>query len=606
MSWQLSGSNKRRNVGAGLARPETKMKKFLNSFLTAVLTFNMAFYALAQDEGTDVGAGLKPAPTETAEPAPVEEPEKKGLEQIISLDYKNADLTNVLRSMAWTYKLNVVTSPNISGKVTINLENITVRQALDAILTINGLAYAERAGIVYVSPGDKDMVDIQNEVVFLKYLSASEAQNLMRKLSSSKGDIKINEIANSLIVSDFPANIEKIKALLEKVDLAPQQVLIEAKIVDITSNDLAALGVTYNADYTPNKGGLFDRQTKFEESLDATLSMPEQSSSLTGGQFVLNGLTLKNLAMSATIDALVKEGKANLMASPSIAVLNGQEARIVIGERYPYKERTQTTSGTTETTKFVDIGTTLRVTPQINQDGYITMRIHPEVSSLAAALDAGPRITTREADTTVRVKEGETLIIGGLINQSKENSHEKIPFLGDIPLIGAFFSRSEKNDEQKELAVFITPKILRSREEKEKLAREQFEAEEVYVNIEETGELTVVKTIFDQAMELERGVGAVSADKDKSFRKAQALSFYENIFTEFPEALKAAEAAYRAGFIYYRFFKNYAKAKEVFAFLISNYPESKFTKPARRYYNKLVLSQKKLKKPRPMDLGILD
>ena len=298
-----------------------------------------------------------------------------GLQQKVSLDYKDVDLASVLRSLAWTYNLNIVTSSDIKGKVTINLQNVTVEEALDAILTINGLVYSKRGRILYIAPGDPKTVDVATAVIFLKYIPASEAQGILKKVISLKGEIKTSEIANSLIISDFPANIEKAMALLEKIDLPPQQVLIEAKIVDIISTDLMAMGVSWDTDYQPVKG-LFGRDSTTAEKLKNTISMPEQSSDLTGGQIV-NTLTIKNLAVTATIDALVKDGKANLLASPSIAVLNGREARIVIGERFPFKERTQTTSGTTETTKFVDIGTTLRVTPQINDDGYITMRLHP-------------------------------------------------------------------------------------------------------------------------------------------------------------------------------------------------------------------------------------
>ncbi len=524
-------------------------------------------------------------------------PEQAALQQKISLDYKDADLGSVLRSLAWTYNLNIVTSPDVKGRVTINLNDIAVEDALEAILTINGLAYSKRAGIIYIAPGDPKAVEMNSEVIFLKYLSASEAQNILRKVVSPKGDIKIDEVANSLIITDFLANIAKVQKLLEKVDVAPRQVLIEAKIVDITSTDLKALGVTWDVDYNPGHG-IFSRTTEYAERAKVTMSMAEQSNDLTGGQFTLNTLTFKDLAITATVDALVKDGKANLLASPSIAVLNGQEARIVIGERYPYKERTQTTSGTTETTKFVDIGTTLRVTPQINQDGYITMRIHPEVSSLYASLDAGPRITTREADTTVRVKAGETLVIGGLIKQQDDRSNEKVPILGSIPIVGFLFSRRERDVEQKELAVFITPKILRSREEKEALGRKKAKAEEVYVSIEKTGELTVVERIFEKAEHLEKGRGVESARKDKNFRKAQALSLYEHIAMEFPDAARAPEAMYKAGLIYYKHLKDYKSAKEVFARLISDYPESKFAKKAKKHYKQLDKRDKRKKAKR--------
>ncbi|MFC1631605.1 tetratricopeptide repeat protein [Candidatus Omnitrophota bacterium] len=567
--------------------------------LLGVLLFSFVFnlgQAAAEEEwvpvnSQDIEAQLQAAP---------EEPQEK-----ISLDYKDADLASVLRSLAWTHRLNIVTSPDVKGQVTISLKDVTVQQALGAILTINGMAHSEREGIIYIAPGDPKTVEMQSEVIFLKYLSASEAQNLLRQIISSQGDMKINEVANSLIITDFPMNIKKVKGLLDKTDLAPQQVLIEAKIVDITSTDLEALGITFDTDYQPGQG-IFGRDTSHAETTKATFTMGEQSSDLAGGQFVLDNLTFKDLTVTATIDALVKEGKANLLATPSIAVLNGQEARIVIGERYPYKERTQTTTGTTETTKFVDIGTTLRVTPQINQDSYITMRIHPEVSSLYASLDAGPRITTREADTTVRIKEGETLVIGGLIKQQDDRSRERIPILGDIPLLGAVFSRRERDVEQKELAVFITPTILRSREEKQALAKKAQEREAVYVNLAKTAELNLVERIFDKAYALEKGRGVESRYKDKNFRTSQSLSLYEHIVVEFPQAERAPEAMYRAAMIYINHLKDYKKAKEILARLISDYPKSKFAAKAKKRFVKLSESKNKIKKPRTLSLKVLE
>jgi type IV pilus secretin PilQ/predicted competence protein len=529
---------------------------------------------------------------------------EKRLDRKISLDYKNADLASILRSFAWTYDLNIVTGPDVKGTVTINLKDITVGEALKAILTINGLAYSEREGVIYISVGDPKTVELESEVIFLKYISASEAQNFLREVISANGDMKINEVANSLIITDFIGNIKKAKGLLAKIDVAPKQVLIEAKIVDITSNDLAALGVTWDADYNPGRA-IFDRTTNANERLKSTITMGEQSSDLTGGQFVLDTLTFKNLTMTGTLDALVKDGKANLLATPSIAVINGEEARIIIGERYPYKERTQTTSGTTETTKFVDIGTALRVTPQINEDNYITMRVHPEVSSLAESLDAGPRVTTREADTTVRVKEGETLVIGGLIKKTDERSSERVPILGSIPIIGFLFSRSEKDVEQKELAVFITPKILRSREELKLLSKKQAEKQAVYVNIEKTAQLNVVESIFDKARKLDRNKAVESVRKSEQFRKAQALSLYEHVFVEFPDAERSPESMYRAGMIYYKYIKDYDKTRDILARLISDYPDTLFANKARKIHKKISLPLKKVRGAREVDLRIL-
>ncbi|UCD14988.1 MAG: secretin and TonB N-terminal domain-containing protein [Candidatus Omnitrophota bacterium] len=513
--------------------------------------------------------------------------EKLGIK--INLDYKDVEITTVLRSLSWTYGLNIVTSPDVKGKVTINLKDVTVDKALGAILSINGLTYNVKEGIIYVSPGDKEVVELASEVLFLKYVRAADAQGMFREVISSKGDLKIDDLANSLIITDYVANIEKVKKLLTKIDMQPRQVLIEAKIVDITTTDLRNIGITWSATYNDGKN---------------TVTMDGQSSSLSGGQLKVDTYYIKDVTLTATIDSLIKDGKAHLLAAPSIAVLNGQEARIVIGERFPYKERTQTTTGTTETTKFVDIGTNLKVTPQINEDGYITMRVHPEVSSLSQALDAGPRITTREADTTVRVKEGETLVIGGLIKQKDNSSSERIPILGRLPLIGILFSRSERDAEQKELAVFITPKILRSEEEKKLISKRKAEQEKVFTTVDTTSELNIIYNLFKKAEHLDKGLDFESRRRDEQFRKSQALSIYEHIFTAFPYNSKAQEARFNAGLIYYQYLKNYDKAKEVLGKLISDYPGSPFAEKARQLFTKLDVSLMKIKSPRSLDLDI--
>ena len=515
---------------------------------------------------------------------------------VISLDYKDADINAILRSLAWSYGLNLVTSSDVKGKVTINLKNVTLNDALDAILTASGYVHIRRGNIVYISSGANEGIDMVSEPVFLKYLKAAEAQNLLRKVISQKGDIKVDEVSNMLIITDFAANIEKIKKLVNSIDLPPQQVLIEVKIVDITSKDLENLGVTWSADYKPTKGGLFNRSTGSQEELNGTTTLAGPSGTLSGGQFKINTLNFKGLSLTATIDALVQDQKANLLASPSIAVLNNREARIVIGEKVPYTEREQTTTGTTETTKFIDVGTTLRVIPSINADGYITMIVHPEVSSVSALLAAGPRITTREADTTVRVKEGETLVIGGLIKQDDNRIKNKIPLLGDLPIIGLLFSDRSKDQDQTELAVFITPKILRSREEA-KLYAEKAE-EEVYVNIGPTGELSIAYQLFDKADKLDKGFGLESRRKDKKFRKSQALSLFENIANQFPNSPKAPESLYRAALIDYYYFEDEIKSRDALEKLLSDYPRSSFAKEGKALYNKVTgETRKKVNKP---------
>ncbi|MDI6606642.1 MAG: hypothetical protein QME65_05835, partial [Candidatus Omnitrophota bacterium] len=405
-----------------------------------------------------------------------------------------------------------------------------------------------------------------------------------------------DETFNILVVTDYPANIERLKSLLKSVDQAPQQVLIEAKIVDMTSKDLQNLGVTWQIDYNP-LGGLWDRGTDYSERMKGTGTFAGPSSSLTGGQIKIDTFVLKGLTATATLDALIQDQKANLLASPSIAVINNREARIIIGEKVPYKERTQTTTGTTETTKFIDVGTTLRVTPSINEDGYITMAIHPEVSSVSALLDAGPRITTREADTMVRVKEGETIVIGGLIKQEDNRVVSRMPILGYIPFFGYLFGNRSKDQTQQELTVFITPKILRSPEEMIAHGKKRYE-DEAIVNITTTGSLNAQKVLLEKANHLDAAVGLESRRKEDWEAKNQAVSIYENILSQFPAGPAAPEAGYRAARIYFNDLNEPYRARELCAVIISNYPNSPYSYHAKELYKKIVtiLEKERLEK----------
>jgi len=499
---------------------------------------------------------------------------KDPFKEKITLDYKDADIATVLRSLSYTYGLNLVTSTEVKGKVTISLKDVALGEALEAILSANGYNYSIKGDIIYITPGTEEGAQLISEPISLKYLKAGDAQNLIRKVLSPKGDIKVDDVFNLLVVTDYPANVEKLKELLKSVDRAPQQVLIEAKIVDITSKDLQNLGLTWSVDYDPGKG-IFGRKTAAVEKMQATGTMPGPSSSLSSGQIKVDTLILKALTASATLDALVQDQKANLLASPSIAVLNNREARIIIGEKVPYKERSQTTTGTTETTKFIDVGTTLRVTPSINADGYITMNIHPEVSSVSSILDAGPRITTREADTQVRIKEGETIVIGGLIKQEDNRTQSRMPLLGYIPVLGYLFGNKSKDKTQTELAVFITPKILRSHSEMLEEGKNPYQ-EEAYVNIMATGKLNAQMVLFEKARNLDTDTGLEARDKDEWMRKRQALSIYETIFTQFPDGPKAAESGYYAAKIYFGNLKETQRAKELCIQIISTYPNSEF------------------------------
>jgi len=503
--------------------------------------------------------------------------------ELVTLDYKDAELSSVLRALSYSYNLNLVATKDIKGKVTVALRDVTVDEALNAVLNVNGYTFTRKGNLIYITAGPGlEGIDVVTVTIPLKYLTASEASGLLQKAISSKGDIRIAEATNSLVVTDFPSSIDNVKNVLKDIDTPPIQVLIEAKLVDITEKDYQNFGVTYTVDYKPagDIKGLFDRKTGYQEELAGSQAMAGPSSTLSGGQLKITTLTFKGLSGTVTLDALIQDQKAHLLASPSIATLSGKEARIIIGERYPYKEKTQTTTGTTETTKFVDIGTTLRVTPQVSPDGWITMSVHPEVSSLTSSLDAGPRIATREADATIRVRDGETIIIGGLIKRQDDRVKGRVPIIGHIPILGWFFTKASSDLTSTELVVFITPRIIRTPEEMK--AIEATRQKEVVVNIEGTGERIVVNQLWEEARDLENDEGLVSRRKDKETRMSEALDHYKQIAKQFPGSEKADESLFRAGLIAYDYFADLELAKKAFSQLVERYPDSPYISKSKR------------------------
>lgn len=503
---------------------------------------------------------------------------------LVSLNYKDANLSTVLRSLAVTHQLNLVTTSDIQGKVTVSLHDVPVEEALRAILSVNGYTFTKKDSLIYITPGlGSEKINLVTETIALSYLPALEAERIISRWISANGTIEINKAVNSLIISDYPESIAHIKNALKGIDTPPIQVLIEAKIVDIESKAFENLGITYTLDYDEDSQfkGIFDRSVSAAEEISETTTLAGPSSQLSGGQLTITAIT-KSFSPTITIDALIQNNKAHLLASPSIMTLNGEEARIIIGEKYPFTEKTQTTTGTTETTKFVDVGTTLRVTPFISPDGWITMNVHPEVSSVSQALDAGPRITTREADAKVRVRDGQTIIIGGLISKQDDQIKGGIPILRKIPLLGFLFSNRSSDLQEKELTVFITPKIV-----KDKGQEELTRPKDIRLQVDRVGSLNIVAKMIDHALNLERNDSAESANKTLEHRKQEMLNTYRLIWSQYPDAQQMDLVLYKLGRLYYDYLRAYQESYKAFEQLTADYPDSRYRKKAQKYIRKL-------------------
>lgn len=300
-------------------------------------------------------------------------------------------------------------------------------------------------------------IPIKTEVFNLSYALAEEISGKITEiLTPTVGRVRHDVRSNTLVVSDTVQNLAQVRKLIEAFDGRHEEVLIEAKIIQIGLNDEHSMGVDWEAivsDY---------------HSLDLTGDFDVLASTEKRGTLSIG--TIDRDDYTFLIEALETVGTTDILSSPSITAVNNKEAKILVGSSEPYVTSTTTTpaSGpttTAETINFIEVGVKLYVTPTIHKDQFITMKIKPEVSSVTKTLTTGsnnsiPVVETSEAETTVMVKDGVTIVIGGLIKEEKLTTRKKIPLLGDVPLLGVVFRNNDDVTEKTEIVIFLTPKII--------------------------------------------------------------------------------------------------------------------------------------------------
>ena len=304
------------------------------------------------------------------------------------------------------------------------------------------------------------------KVFELKYAKAADLKaKITESLTKGVGTIQIDERTNKIAVTDLDRKMGEITEMVTAFDDKLQQVLIEAKIVQITLDDNYKLGVDWTA--VIQKVGTISKDMNVTSAFQIAA---QNAFAPPGAQLVIGALGQSDWA--TMIQVLKTIGDTNLLSSPRITALNNQEAKILVGTSQPYATNsvTQTTGLATTATNltFIDIGVKLFVTPTINKDGFVTMKIKPEVSSNSGTYSYGdvtapttvPIVSTTQAETSITVKDGTTIIIGGLISDQRTNKVNKIPFLGDIPVAGQAFRNTQKEVQKQELVVFLTPHIV--------------------------------------------------------------------------------------------------------------------------------------------------
>lgn len=420
----------------------------------------------------------------------------------IDLDLKDADIHNVLRLLADVGQVNIVTSDNVTGSVTIRMRNVPWDQALDVVLQSKGLGMVRQANMIRVAPlSDLDkerelqiarrqqevnLAPVETRLIPISYATAAAIQARAQPLLSPRGSIAVDERTNVLIVRDIAGNLNQIEELARSLDTQTPQVLIEARIVEATSRYLRDVGIQWGGDATfsgatgnptglafPNSvglvGGASDNQTPTQglSPFAQTVANPNFAVNLPAavgaGQGGAIGLTFgsinNNFNLALRLSAAETSGMVRILSSPRILTLDNSEARISQGTLIPFSQ----VSAQGVQTTFQEAKLQLLVRPHVTADGSVSMHVkinrdEPDFNQTSARGE--PTILKREAETDLLVMDGHTAVIGGIYTRNTGRNLDQVPFFGDIPLLGLLFQRRRASDTRSELVIFLTPRIV--------------------------------------------------------------------------------------------------------------------------------------------------
>jgi len=362
---------------------------------------------------------------------------------------RDADLADVMDMISREQRVNIFVSSDSDEQVSFSLYDMTLHDAVRAIANAAGLAVEHYDGNYFIVDRDeagKYAPDALTQVraFELQYVTVEDMQSFLEPYLSEYGEISVFEEKNIFLVEDTPEFLRRTAALVREIDKQPVQILIEAKILEISLTDEDSYGLDW---------------TKFFSSDGGDGEFGTQGLSDPGSAGLFFDFANDNIA--ATLNALTSQGRVRTLSSPKLLAVEDQESSVIVGDRRGYAVTTTINQVTTETIEFLESGVILRVTPWVDAAGKILMDIHPEVSTgVINPLTGIPSQSTTEVSTRMIVPDGQTIFVGGLIKHSIEESKSGVPIVGRIPGVGRLFSNRENNVTNTETIVLITPTIL--------------------------------------------------------------------------------------------------------------------------------------------------
>ncbi|MFW1944918.1 type IV pilus secretin PilQ [Acinetobacter guillouiae] len=432
----------------------------------------------------------------------------------ISLDFQDIEVRRVLQLLADFTSINMVAADSVQGNITLRLKDVPWDQALDIILKTKNLDKRRNGSVIWIAPvtelikAEEDeakaiaqsvkLAPIQTEYIQLNYAKVAEVLKLLQdsrnpkgaqanntnntdslaleSLLSLRGSAVADTRTNTLIINDTANNIDKIRKMIDLLDISVKQVMVEARIVRATTDFTKEMGVKWgilSQGITKNNdllvGGsdqtLWDLKTP-DSNGKYTITRPDNLNvdlgvTTAGASKIAFGLiSMSDFMLDLELSALQADGYGEVISTPKVMTADKQKAKVASGQQIPYQS-TQTAGGSAvATTEFKDALLSLDVTPSITPEGKVQMQLNVTSDSAGQIVNGNVAINKNEINTNVLVDDGETVVLGGIFEQETKNSQTKVPFLGDIPYLGRLFRKDVKSDNKRELLIFVTPRIV--------------------------------------------------------------------------------------------------------------------------------------------------
>jgi len=397
-------------------------------------------------------------------------------EVLITLHAEDAFLPGILSILAKESGYNIVTDPNVNqqDKISIHLDNVPIEQAINLVVRAVGLSY-EIVGNSFLIADPrklKEEVGVTSYVITLKYASAEDVKTILQDISDQ---IQVDISGNRLLVNASPKKIAEIIAVIEEIDVPAIQIMLETRLIEVAVDAEEQLGIDWSRlskystilaetgeEITSGGGSVLpDDQTLGD--LPATMGFNRLSNKKDKTRFYPRFFSRQLTAFDLTLDLLLKDNKAEVLANSRLTTINGREANIKLVDIVPYILSSGGVGGQVQVQRE-EVGIKLNILPTVNTDGFITVKVEPEVSTIFEFIGPDnniPRVKSRTSSTTIRVKDGESIIIGGLLSNDKKRTVYKFPLLHKIPYLGEkIFTSNNVVERKTDLIVQITPKIV--------------------------------------------------------------------------------------------------------------------------------------------------